>query len=75
MHLVNTYLYSSTYEKVKILGAFNVAIEEKHMKCFCNNYNLKSLIKQATCYKNLDSPTRIDLLLTNAPRSFQSKDL
>ena len=42
------------------------------MKCFCDNYNLKSLIKQSTCYKNPDNPTCIDLLLANAPRSFQS---
>ena len=42
------------------------------MKCFCDNYNLKSLIKQPTCYKNPDNPTCIDLLLTNAPRNFQS---
>ena len=55
-----------------MLGGFNTDIEEKHMKCFCDNYNLKSLIKQPTSYKNPDSPTCIDLLLTYAPRSFQS---
>ena len=65
-------LYSSKYEKVLILGDFNAGIEEKHMKCICDNYNLKSLIKQRTCYQNADNPTCIDLLLTNAPRSFQS---
>ena len=30
------------------------------------------MIKQPTCYKNPDNPTCVDLLLTNAPRSFQS---
>ena len=65
-------LYSSKYEKVLILGALNTDIEEKHMKYFCVNYKLKSLIKQSTCYKNPDNPACIDLLLTNAPRSFQS---
>ena len=30
------------------------------------------MIKQPTCYKNPDNPTCIDLLLTIAPRSFQS---
>ena len=65
-------LYSSKYEKVLILGDYHAGIEEKHMKCFCDNYNLKSLIKQPTCYKNPDNPTCIDLLLTNAYRSFQS---
>ena len=65
-------LYSSKYEKVLILGDFNAGIEEKHMKCFYDNYNLKSLIKQPTCYKNPDNTTYIDLMLINAPRSFQS---
>ena len=42
--------------KVLILGDPNAGIEEMHMKCFCDNYNLKSLIKQPTCYKNPDNP-------------------
>ena len=35
-----------------ILGDFNVGIEEQYMKTFFDNYNLTSLIKQPTCYKN-----------------------
>ena len=50
-----------------ILGDFNADIQEKHMKFLPDNYNPKSLIKQSTCYKNSDSPTCLDLLLTNAP--------
>ena len=42
------------------------------MQSFCESYNLKSLIKQPTCYKNPDKPTCIDLILTNVPRIFQS---
>ena len=57
----------STYTKKMILGDFNADIQEKHMKCLPDNYNRKSLIKQSTCYKNSDSPTCLDLLLTNAP--------
>ena len=38
--------------------------EEKLMTCFCDNYYLKSLINQPTCYKNADSPTYINVLLT-----------
>ena len=34
-------------------------------------YNLKSLVKQKTCFKNPDNPSCIDLILTNSPRSFQ----
>ena len=53
---LSTYLdlHSTTYEKILILGDFNVGIEEQHMKAFCDNYNLTSLIKQPTCYKKSD---------------------
>ena len=49
-----------------------MAIEEANIKSFCQNYNLKSLIKQATCYKNPNKHTCIDLILTNVPRMLQS---
>ena len=32
--------------------------------------DLKSLNKEATCYKNPVKPSCIDLILTNSPRSF-----
>ena len=71
---LSTYLdlHSTTYEKILILGDFNVGIEEQHVKAFCHNYNLTNLIKQPTCYKNPNNPTCIDLILSNTPRSFQS---
>ena len=65
-------LHSSKYEKVLILGGFNIGVYEKHMQSFCETYDLKSLIKQLTCYKNPNSHTYIDLILVNVPRSFQS---
>ena len=55
-----------------ILGDLNVEIEEANMKSFCENYNLKSLIKQPPCYKNPNKPSCIDLILTSVPRTFQS---
>ena len=65
-------LHSSKYEKILILGDFNIEIEEANMKSFYKYYNLKSLIKQPTCYKNSNKPTCMDLILTNVPRMFQS---
>ena len=47
-------------------------VEEAIMKSFCENYNLKSVIKQPTCYKNPSKRTCADLMLTNVPRMFQS---
>ena len=57
---------------MSILGHFNVGIDEPHVKSFCETYYLTNLIKQPTCYKSPDNPICIDLILTNAPRTFQS---
>ena len=54
------------------MGDFNIGIEEQHIKGFCDNCNLTSLIKQPTCQKNPNNPTCFDLILSNTPRSFQS---
>ena len=55
------------------LGDFNVAIDdEPHTKSFCETYNLTNLIKQPTYCKNPDNPTRVDLILTKVPHTFQS---
>ena len=67
------YLHSSKYKKILTLGYFNVETEEENTKLFCEDYNLKSLIKQPTCYKNSNKSVCIDLILTNVPRIFQSK--
>ena len=40
-----------------------------------STYNLKSLVKQKTCFKNPDNPSCIDLILTNSPRGFQDSSL
>ena len=55
-----------------LLGDFNVTDDEHHMKSFCENYGLKNLIRQPTCYKTPSNPVCIDLILTNVPRSFRS---
>ena len=65
-------LLSSDYEKMIFLGDFNVTDDEHHMKSFCENYGLKNLIRQPTCYKNPSNPVCIDLILTNVLRSYQN---
>ena len=65
-------LHSATYNKIILLGDFNIEIDEQYMQSFCDNFSLKRLIRQPTCYKNFEKPTSIDLILTNIPRSFQS---
>ena len=56
-------LYSSHYENFIIIGDFNVEANDSAISVFSDTYDLKSLIKEPTCY-NL-------LVLTNKPRSFQ----
>ena len=62
----------STYEKVLILGDFNVDADDQNMQTFCDSYILTNLIKQPTYYKNPLHPKCIGLIFTNVPRSFQT---
>ena len=62
--------YLGKYDNVLLIGDFNSEITETNMDEFCNIYNLKSLIKENTCFKNPSNPSCIDLMLTNRSRSF-----
>ena len=42
------------------------------MEQFCASYKLKSLIKEHTCFKSVDNPSCIELILTNHPKCFQN---
>ena len=65
-------IYSTSYDNFFILGDFNINIEEQHIKGFCDNYSLKSLIRQPTSYKSPSNPSCIDLILTKSTQKFQS---
>ena len=68
-------LYSSSYENIIIMSDFNICVEQISLTGFYNTFGLKSLIKDATCYKNPENPSSIDLILTNNPRSFQNSSV
>ena len=63
--------YSSKYENFIVLGDFNAEMSNPHMSEFCTLFNFPNLIKEPTCYKNVDKPTSIDHILTNHARCFQ----
>ena len=65
-------LYSSKYDNFIVLGDLNTEISNSFMEQFCESYNLKSLIKEATCFKSVDNPSCIDLILANHPKCFQN---
>ena len=54
------------------MGDFNVDVKEVSLHLFCNQYKLKSLNKDPTCYQNIDNPSCIDLLIINSAKSFES---
>ena len=54
------------------MGEFNVRFTEVNMAAFCDEYKLKTMNKEPTCFKNYMSPSCIDLFLTNCPKSFES---
>ena len=60
----------STHEKVLITLDFNAQEGDKCLDTFLYQHELKSLNKEATCYKNPNKPSCIDLILTNNPPSF-----
>ena len=64
--------FSTKYENIILLGDFNVCVDDEGMRNFFNSYNLNSLIKQPTYFKNPENPSCTDLSLTNKTRSFQS---
>ena len=53
------------------MGDFKVDVKEVSLHLFCNQYKLKSLNKDPTCYKNIDNRSGIDLVLTNCAKSFE----
>ena len=54
-----------------ISGDFDTQISDRKLDVFCSIWNLKSLGKKPTCFKNPNNASCIDLFLTNIIRSFQ----
>ena len=55
-----------------IVRDFNTEVTQTIMKVFCNSYEFKNLIKDATYFKNPENSSGIDLILTNNLNSFQN---
>ena len=55
----------SKFEQFLLLGDFNSEIQESGISNFCDTYNLKNIINEPTCYKNILNPSTIYLILTN----------
>ena len=63
--------YLCTYDDYIIIGDFNLKPTESSLKDFMNNHGCKNLINSPTCYKSLENPSCIDLIITNRKDCFQ----
>ena len=63
-------LYSN-YENVLLVGDFNTEITEYYIESFLYKHELSNLVKEKTCFENMQNPSCIDLLLTNNSCTFQ----
>ena len=50
-------------EQFLLVGDFNSEICENSLHYFCQTYNLTNLVKEPTCFKNINNPSSIDLML------------
>ena len=46
-------LYLTKYDQHLFLGDFNAEVKNSSVKKFCSSYNLASMIRRPTCFKNL----------------------
>ena len=51
----------SNYEKVLLVGDFNTDVTVHYIKSFLYEHELSNLIKEKTCFKNIQNPSCIDL--------------
>ena len=54
------------------MSDFNAEPADAIVSDFCEIYNLKNIIREKTCFKNLNNPSCIDLMIINRPKSFQN---
>ena len=65
----------SKYSNVILMGDININFDNKNcpkfkkLASFCDTFSLKNLIKSPTCFQ-ADTPTSLDVLLTNKNKSF-----
>ena len=64
--------YSSKYDNLILLGDLNSEPTEAVARDFCQIYGCKNLIIDNVCFKNLEKPSCIGVIITNRPTCFQN---
>ena len=63
--------FSTKYDHFALLGDFNAQENETTLSEFLNAYNAENIVKDKTCFKSIENPSCIDLVITDKPGSFQ----
>ena len=63
-------LYSH-YDKKLLVGDFNTEVSDI-LNVFLYLHDLENLVKDKTCFENVNNPSTIDLFLTNSSLAFQN---
>ena len=71
LHSIFAWMSKKSLLKTSAMGDFKVTSTEANMTAFCNEYKLKALNKESTCFKNCMSPSCTDLFLKNSQKSFE----
>ena len=55
-----------------LIGDFDAEESELVLAQFLHDYNAVNIIHKNTCYKSMNKPSCIDLIITNSPNGFQN---
>ena len=61
----------SSYEKRLLIRDFSTEISEPCIDSFIYEHDLHNLVKEKTCFKSVENPSCIDLILKNTAMAFQ----
>ena len=53
----------SKYDKVLLIGDFNIEISEQRTESFLYMHELCNLVKEKTCFKNMQNPDYVELMM------------
>ena len=65
-------VYSNLFDRFVLLSDLNAQEGENDLEDFLHTHDFKNLQKEKTCYKSINNPSCIDLIMTNCFRSFQN---
>ena len=65
-------LFSKKYTNFFLAGDFNSEETETVLSEFLNSHDAKNMVKEKTCFKSMNNPTCVDLLISNKEKCFKS---